>query len=81
MCVHVCSCKRTTVHKGLGTCVAHNSFIFATPYPIIEPFYYEYACTDIVYCPVVLTCQVCKLNTAHLNTRSNFGSVRPVYEN
>jgi len=34
-----------------------------------------------MYCTIVLTCQVCMLNNAHLNIRSNFGSVNPVYEN
>ena len=34
-----------------------------------------------VYYLIALTCLVCILNNAHLNIRSNFGTVRPVYEN
>ena len=33
------------------------------------------------YYPIVLTCRVCILINAHLNIRSNVGTVRPVYEN
>ena len=37
--------------------------------------------TQTCYCPIVVTCQIFILNKAHLNIRSNFGTVRPVYEN
>ena len=33
---------------------------------------------ELFYCPIILTCQVCILNNAHLNIRSNFGCVCPV---
>ena len=36
---------------------------------------------NYLYCPILMTCQVCILNNAHLNIRSNFGSDRPVDEN
>ena len=41
---------------------------------------YQQSGINYLYCPILLTCQVCILNNAHLNIRSNFGSVRPVYE-
>ena len=36
---------------------------------------------QFTYYPIVLTCQVCIFYKAHLYIRSNFGSIRPVYEN
>ena len=35
----------------------------------------------VLYYPTLLTCQVCILNNANLNIRSNSSTVRSVYEN
>jgi len=36
---------------------------------------------NALYCPILLTCQVCIPSNAHLNIRSNFGSTRLYYKN
>ena len=52
---------------------------------VIKEYYmtgvYTLKILKVLYYPTLLTCQVCILNNAHLNIRSNSSTVRSVYEN